>query len=170
MPISHSTAGSRPLWRSLAIFIAITVIAQGIGGLLSMNAGSAWYADLAKPPGNPPSWVFAPVWTALYLMMGIAAGLVYHRAGFEGAWRPLNAWVLQLALNVAWSGFFFAMQRPGAALAEIVLLWGAIVVTVIGFFHLAPVVGRAPALLMLPYLAWVSFALYLNAGIWWLNR
>jgi tryptophan-rich sensory protein len=141
--------------------------------LLSLAAGwvgsrfmpGAWYAGLAKPSWNPPSWVFAPVWSTLYLLMGIAAWLVWRRAGFEGAPTALGLFVLQLVLNSLWSYLFFGLHRPGFAFIEIVVLWAAIVATLIAFWRISPPAGA----LLLPYLAWVSFASALNLQLWRLN-
>ncbi len=141
--------------------------------LLSLAAGwvgsrfmpGAWYAGLAKPSWNPPSWVFAPVWSALYLLMGVAAWLVWRRAGFAGAPTALGLFVLQLVLNSLWSFLFFGLHRPGFAFLEIVALWAAILATLIAFWRVSPPAGA----LLLPYLAWVSFASALNLQLWRLN-
>lgn len=154
---------------SLASFVAIALLGGALGGLMTAHSVTTWYTTVNKPPFNPPDWVFGPVWTTLYIMMGVAAGLVHARAGFLGAWRPLNFWCLQLALNVAWSGIFFGMHMIGAALAEIIFLWMVILATTLGFFHIRSTVGPLPGLLMIPYLAWVSFAAFLNFSIWRLN-
>jgi tryptophan-rich sensory protein len=126
----------------------------------------AWYAALVKPAWNPPSWLFGPVWTALYTLMAISAWLVWRRGGARAPGRPLGWFLLQLALNAAWSPLFFGMKRMGWAFAEIVLLWLAIVATLRAF---APV-HRVAAALLVPYLAWVTFATVLNGTLWWLNR
>ncbi len=124
-----------------------------------------WYPQLVKPSFNPPNWIFGPVWSALYAMMAVAAWLVWRQAA-----RPVGpmVWVpfvAQLALNAAWSGIFFALQSPGWALAEIFVLWLAIAANIALFWR----VSRAAGLLLVPYLAWVSFASVLNAAIWRLN-
>jgi tryptophan-rich sensory protein len=125
-----------------------------------------WYAALKKPSWNPPSWVFGPVWSALYAMMAVAAWLVWKRGGFAAQRRPLSMFLVQLALNAAWTPLFFGLHRPGLAFAEIVLLWLAIAAT-LGVFRR---VNQAAAWLLAPYLAWVSFAAALNFEIWRLNR
>jgi tryptophan-rich sensory protein len=110
--------------------------------------------------------VFGPVWSLLYLLMGISAWQVWRKTGFRAAAVPLGWFGVQLVLNAAWSGLFFGLQSPGAALIEIVLLWGAILATTIAFWRRSALAGW----LMLPYLAWVSFAVALNLAIWNLNR
>lgn len=126
----------------------------------------AWYAQLEKPPWNPPSWVFGPVWTVLYTLMGVAAWIVWHRSGgVRFARVPLGLFLFQLVLNGLWSALFFGLHRPGLAFAEIVVLWGAILATTIAFWRRQSTAG----LLLLPYLAWVTFAGVLNAAIWQLN-
>ena len=124
-----------------------------------------WYASLKKPAWNPPAWVFGPVWTALYTMMAVAAWLVWKRGGFAAQRRPLLLFLAQLALNAVWTPLFFGLHWPGAAFAEILLLWLTIVATIIAFRP----VNRAAALLLWPYLAWVSFAAVLNFALWRLN-
>jgi benzodiazapine receptor len=147
----------------------------GLAGWLVLCFGAAaagaqfmpgeWYAGLKKPAWNPPSWIFGPVWSALYTMMAVAAWLVWRRGGFAGQRRPLTLFLVQLALNAAWTPLFFGLHRPGAAFAEIVLLWLAIAATLAAFRR----VSRAAAWLLAPYLAWVSFAAALNFALWRLN-
>lgn len=143
----------------LLVFLALTFGAAVVG---SQFGPGPWFEALQKPDWNPPNWVFAPVWTALYAMMAVAAWLVWRGGGRRG---PIVLFLLQLALNAAWSWLFFGLHRPDLALADIVLLWLAIVATLVAF---ARVSGGAAAL-MVPYLAWVSFATVLNASIWRLN-
>jgi tryptophan-rich sensory protein len=151
---------------ALAACIGASFAAAAIGSLFTAPAIPGWYAALAKPSWTPPSWLFGPVWSLLYLAMGVAAWLVWRRAGFQAAAVPLSLFAIQLLLNALWSVLFFGLQNPGAALLEIVLLWGAILATTIAFSrHSAPA-----GWLMLPYLAWVAFAVALNASIWHLNR
>lgn len=136
--------------------------AAAVGGLFMPGD---WYAALKKPSWNPPGWIFGPVWTALYAMMAVSAWLVWRRGGFAGQRRALTLFLVQLALNAAWTPLFFGMQRPGVAFAEIVLLWWAIAATLLAFRS----VSRAAAWLLAPYLAWVSFASVLNFTLWRLN-
>jgi tryptophan-rich sensory protein len=145
-----------------------------IGWLLACFAAAAfgglfmpgeWYASLKKPSWNPPGWVFGPVWAALYTMMAVAAWLVWRRGGFAAQRRSLGVFLVQLALNAAWTPLFFGLHQPGLAFAEIVLLWLAIVATITVFRP----VSSAAAWLLAPYLAWVSFAATLNFTLWRLN-
>jgi translocator protein len=125
-----------------------------------------WYFALSKPAWNPPNWIFAPVWTLLYLLMAIAAWLVWREHGLVGAAVPLGFFALQLALNAGWSWIFFGRHQISLAAVEIVILWAAILVTLIGFWALKPLAGG----LLVPYLLWVSFAAALNFAIWRLNQ
>lgn len=124
-----------------------------------------WYAALNKPAWNPPGWIFGPVWTALYAMMALAAWLVWQQGGFAVQRRPLGLFLLQLALNALWTPLFFGLHQPGLAFVGIILLWLAILATLLTFWR----VSRAAAWLLVPYLAWVSFATVLNGTIWRLN-
>ncbi len=124
-----------------------------------------WYAALNKPAWNPPGWIFGPVWTALYAMMAVAAWLVWQRGGLAGQRRPLGLFLAQLALNALWTPLFFGLRQPGVAFAEILLLWLAILATLLAFRP----VSRTAAWLLVPYLAWVSFAAVLNGTLWRLN-
>lgn len=144
---------------SLAGFIALV-------GLVAWTAGQfmpgVWYAGIAKPGWTPPGWLFAPVWSVLYLMIAIAGWLVWHS---EQALPARWIWMLQLALNGLWSPTMFGAHRIDAALVVIVLLWLSIAAFVVASWRPA----RTAALLFLPYLAWVSFATALNFAIWRLN-
>ena len=142
------------LW--LLIWVALSYAASLPGAFF---APGEWYQGLAKPPWQPPDWVFAPVWTALYLLMGIAAWLVWSDKGWTWA---LVLFLVQLALNAAWTWLFFGLQRPGLALFGICLLWLAIFATLIAFLRIRPLAGG----LLVPYLVWVTFALLLNAELW----
>jgi translocator protein len=124
-----------------------------------------WYASLNKPSWNPPNWIFGPVWTALYFMMAISVWLVWKRGGFAVQGKPLALFLVQLALNAAWTPLFFGLQWPGVAFAEIVLLWLSIAATLAAFYR----VNQVAAWLLVPYLIWVSFAAVLNFTLWRLN-
>jgi benzodiazapine receptor len=124
-----------------------------------------WYARLNKPVWNPPSWIFGPVWSALYAMMAMAAWLVWRRGGFVAQRRPLMWFLLQLLLNTAWSPLFFGLRNPALAFTEILLLWCAILATLLAFWKVHRVAGA----LLVPYLAWVSFATFLNFTLWRMN-
>jgi benzodiazapine receptor len=149
----------------LALSVVICFAVAGVGSLFTRPAIEGWYAALGKPSWTPPNWVFGPVWSVLYLAMATAAWLVWRREGFAGARLPLTLFALQLVLNLAWTGVFFGLRMPGAAFAEIVLLWLFILVTTAAFWPLS----RAAAWLMVPYLLWVTYAATLNCGIWRLN-
>lgn len=153
-------------WISLAFWIVLSQAAGLIGSFFTAPAISEWYAFLLKPDLAPPNWVFAPVWTTLFLLMGIAAFLVAkHGFGRTGVRLALTLFVIQLALNTLWSILFFGLRSPGAALIEIIILWLAIAATLWAF----ATVSRPAAWLLVPYIAWVSFAAYLNYSIWLLN-
>jgi tryptophan-rich sensory protein len=149
----------------LALSVGVCFAVAGVGSLFTRPAIKGWYAALQKPSWTPSNWIFGPVWSALYLSMAIAAWLVWRRAGFAGARLPLTLFALQLLLNLAWTGVFFGLRMPGAAFAEIVLLWLFILATTAAFWPLS----RAAAWLMVPYLLWVTYAATLNYGIWRLN-
>ena len=149
--------------------LASLVFPQAVGilsGLATVRGVRDWYPGLVKPSFNPPSWVFAPVWTALYLAMGVAAWLVWQR-GLEtpGVRVALAAFLVQLALNGLWSILFFGLHSPALAFVEIVILWAAIGVTTVLFFRQAAAAGW----LMAIYWAWVTFAAVLNFSLWRLN-
>ena len=141
------------------------VVCFGAATLGAVFMPGDWYATLKKPSWNPPGWIFGPVWSALYPMMAVAAWLVWKRGGFAGQRRPLTLFLVQLALNAAWTPLFFGLHWPGVAFAEIVLLWLAIAATIAAF----RLVSRAAAWLLVPYLAWVSVASVLNFALWRLN-
>jgi translocator protein len=151
---------------ALIIALVCCYAAAGIGSLFTTPAIPGWYAGLQKPSWNPPNWVFGPVWTLLFTLMAIAAWLVWRRIGTTSISIPLVLFAIQLVLNVLWSYIFFGRHLPGSALIEIILLWLAILTTLISFWRVAPLAGG----LLLPYLLWVSYAISLNAGVWRLNR
>jgi translocator protein len=152
-------------WIGLVFFIVVCLGAGGIGAMATTPEIEGWYKTIAKPAWNPPDYVFGPVWTTLYVMMAIAAWLVWKPAGYKAAATPLTLFVVQLVLNVVWSWIFFGMHQPGWALAEIVALWLGIVATTAVFFRCSRIAGW----LLTPYLAWVSFAGVLNFAIWMMN-
>ncbi len=124
-----------------------------------------WFEALAKPAWNPPNWLFGPVWALLYTLMAVSVWLVWRDQGFRRAALPLGLFILQLILNAAWSWIFFGRHEIGLAFVEIVLVGIAVLATTIAFWRLKPLSGA----LLLPYLAWVSFASVLNFTIWRLN-
>lgn len=152
-------------WHVLALFVLICLGTAGLGAAWTNLSVGDWYATLNKPSWNPPKWVFGPVWTALYIGMAVAAWLVWRKNGLADAWLPLLLFGVQLFLNAAWSALFFGMRSPGIAFADIVLLWIAILATIIAFGR----VSSLAATLLVPYLAWVSFATALNWSIWRMN-
>jgi len=147
---------------ALAGWLALTFAAASLGALFLPGQ---WYAALKKPSWNPPNWIFGPVWTTLYTIMAVAAWLVWRRGGWPAQRRPLLLFLAQLALNATWTPLFFGLHRPGLAFAEIALLWLAIAATLAAFCS----VSRAAVWLLVPYLAWVSFAAVLNLSLWRLN-
>ncbi len=150
----------------LVLCIAVCFAAAAIGAAFTNPNVPGWYANLDKPAWTPPNRVFGPVWSFLYLLMGISAWQVWRRTGLRAAAVPLALFGIQLLLNAAWSGLFFGLRSPGAALIDILLLWCAILATMVAFRRRSALAGW----LMLPYLAWVSFAVALNVAIWNLNR
>lgn len=149
-------------WVGLVVWLVVCFGAAAVG---SLSMPGAWYASLNKPSWNPPSWVFGPVWTVLYAAMAVAAWLVWRRGGLARQRGAMGLFLLQLALNAAWSPVFFGMQRMGLALVVMMLLWAAIAATMVAFFR----VSRGAGWLLVPYLAWVSFAAVLNFTLWRLN-
>jgi benzodiazapine receptor len=150
--------------KRLAVSLAIPQMAGFLGALFTTPNIRGWYAGLEKPWFVPPSWVFAPAWTTLFLLMGLALFLVWERKGSLGLRGYLPFWT-QLGLNVAWSGLFFGLRSPLLGLVEIGLLWVAILVNIVVFWR----VRKASGLLLVPYIAWVSFAAALNYNVWILN-
>ncbi len=152
-------------WKTIPALFGwlILCFAAAAGG--AFFSPGEWYAELNKPSWNPPGWIFGPVWTALYIMMAVAAWLVWKRGGFATQRWPLGWFLAQLLLNALWTPLFFGLQQPGVAFAEILLLWLAILATLLAFRP----VSRAAFWLLVPYLAWVSFATVLNGTLWRLN-
>ncbi len=146
----------------LIAWVAASLAAGWIG---SRFVPGEWYASLVRPAWTPPNAVFAPVWTMLYILMGVAAWLVWHKAGFSNAAVPLAFFIIQLVLNVLWSYLFFGAHQPMLAFFEIIVLWLAILSTLLGFWSIRPLAGA----LLLPYLFWVGFASALNFQLWRLN-
>lgn len=146
-------------------FIAVCFTAAGLGAAATSQSVGGWYQTLSKPNWNPPDWLFGPVWTALYMMMAVAAWLVWRRGGCLFSRGPLGLFALQLSLNVGWSTIFFGLRSPGFAFLEILVLWLSIAANVASFSSRSSMA----ALLLVPYLAWTSFAVALNLAIWRLN-
>ena len=152
------------LRQSLALvgWCALSLSTAGTGFFVSIDG---WYAALHKPVWNPPAWIFGPVWTVLYLMMGVAAWLVWCEGGWKTRLWPLRLFLVQLLLNAIWTPLFFGMHQIGLALVDIALLWLSLAATLIVFWR----VRRPAGLLLIPYLAWVSFATFLNFTLWRMN-
>jgi translocator protein len=173
----------------LAISIIVCEAAGLIGSFFTAPAIGSWYYFLNKPSFNPPNWIFAPVWTILFLLMGVSFYLVWLKKWsiredaessdrkawnpvseklWTGSWKEENAFmifVLQLVLNVLWSVIFFGLKFPGIAFFEILMLWFAIFYTIVNFYR----ISKTAAYLLIPYILWVSFAAFLNFSIWQLN-
>ena len=146
-------------------FVVACFCLAGLGQFFSDAEPGEWYRDLQKPAFTPPGWVFGPVWTVLYVCMGLAAWFVWRERVTAHVSVALTLFVLQLLLNAAWPPIFFGYRNPGLAFAEIVALWIAIVATVSSFFRISGPAGW----LMVPYLVWVTFAAVLNGFIWRMN-
>lgn len=140
-------------------FVIVTFCAPAVG---VTAAPGTWYASLNKPTWNPPAWIFGPVWSLLYLLMATAAWMVWTRDGWK---LPLGLYFVQLVLNAAWTPIFFGAHELGWALVEIIALWLAILITLFSFLR----VSAMAALMLVPYLAWVSFAAFLNFTLWRMN-
>lgn len=152
-------------WVVLSGFIALCFVAAAVGSVLTGTSVDTWYRQLDKPDWNPPNWVFGPVWTALYLAMALAAWLVWRKKGFGGASVALGVFFLQLVLNVAWSGLFFGLRSAALGFFGVVLLWLAILGTLIAFGRINKLAGA----LFVPYALWVTYAGALNFAIWRMN-
>jgi tryptophan-rich sensory protein len=149
-------------WLPLLGFIAACFLAAITGAFFRPGE---WYERLKKPSWRPPNRLFAPVWTLLYFMIAVSGWLVWREAGFAGAAWPLAVYALQLVLNAAWTPLFFGLHRPDLGFADIVLVWLSIVATIVLFIP----IHFGAALLLVPYLAWVTFATALNLAVWRLN-
>jgi translocator protein len=150
----------------LIFAIVVCELAGFVGAIFTMPSVTTWYATLNKPTLNPPAWVFGPVWTTLFALMGIAAFLVWKKGLYRKDVKiAIVIFVVQLVLNTMWSIIFFGMHSPQGALIEIVCLWLAILATIVAFYK----VSKSAAWLLVPYILWVSFAMYLNYAVWSLN-
>ena len=158
-------AGPKPSHNLLVllVFIVFTLTIGFLAGQVTAPNIPGWYAHLAKPSFNPPNWIFAPAWTTLYFLIAVAAWRVWRLGGWRA--KGLALWLIQLALNFAWSFIFFGAHAPGAAFAELSVMWLAILATLVVFGRTDRIAGW----LLVPYLAWVSFAGLLNFWVWQLN-
>jgi tryptophan-rich sensory protein len=152
-------------WRGLLAWLAVTFVAAMLGALASMDAAERYMA-LSLPSWAPPPWVFGPVWTLLYAMMGVAAWRVWLEHGWRGARGALSLYLFQLVVNTLWTWLFFAWELRGWATVEVFLLLGMVAVLQVQFARLSTLAGT----LLLPYLAWVSFASALSFAVWRLNQ
>jgi len=153
----------KKIWK-LIISLILPFLASAIGSLFTSTSVSTWYVDLVKPSFNPPSWVFGPVWTILFLLMGIALYLVWVEKS-KNKKTAFLAFGVQLFLNALWSVLFFGLQKPLFAFIEIIFLWTVILITIIYFYR----INKVSSYLLIPYLLWVSFAAVLNFFLYILN-
>ena len=149
----------------LFLFILLCLLVSAFGGAITSNSVDTWYQEIKKPSFNPPDWVFAPIWIALYILMGIAAWRVWRKSRRKLITPSLVVFYAQLVLNLIWSYLFFGMQRIDLALFEIVILLIVIIANTVLFWRL----DRQAGICFLPYVAWVTYAMILNASIWILN-
>jgi translocator protein len=165
LDMQNVSASGNSNWIALIIAFLICFAVAGLASIATNPEIPTWYAQLRKPAWTPPRWLFGPVWTALYAAMAIAGWLVWKRAGWNGSDGALWLFVVQLALNLAWSFIFFKSHNPAWAFADIVLLWLAIAATAYRFSG----VSRSAAWLLAPYLIWVAYAAALNFSVWRMN-
>ena len=151
---------------TLIICIALPLIIGSLSGIANIGGLNDWYIELKKPSFNPPGYLFGPVWTILYLLMGISLYLVWISPAGKIRQESLVIFGIQMMLNFAWSFIFFYFRQPGWALVDIVALWISIIIMIFFFYR----VNRVAAMIQIPYLLWVSFATLLNASIWVLNK
>ncbi len=155
------------LWQKIVLCVVIVLTLGAAGGWITARAIPDWYASLRKPPGTPPNGLFGPMWTMLYVAMGVAFALVWHRApAGPPKKRAMVLFLIQFALNLAWTPLFFGAGQIAGALGLIVILFLAIALTIAAFRPL----DRLAMWLLVPYLGWVGYATYLNAGFFWWNR
>ena len=152
----------------IAILVATCLALGYLSGMVTQSSIKTWYPTIIKPSFNPPNWLFAPVWSTLFVFMGIAGGLVWSKIDQKKGEvkKALLFFAIQLFLNSLWSILFFGLKNPMLALVEIVLLWLLIYETFVQFNKIDKIAGY----LFIPYLIWVGFAAFLNLSIWWLNR
>jgi benzodiazapine receptor len=148
------------------ISILLPLSLGAIAGMFTSQSVPEWYATLNRPSFNPPNWIFGPVWTTLYILMGISFFLIWNQAASKVRNRAILFFLLQLMLNFAWSFIFFYFNMIGLALVEIILLWISIVMMLVVFYKIKPLASY----INIPYLLWVTFATVLNASYYFLNR
>ncbi|OXB05779.1 TspO/MBR family protein [Flavobacterium pectinovorum] len=152
----------------IAIALIVCLLVGYSASVVTRPSVETWYPTIVKPIFNPPNWIFMPMWTLLYILMAVAAGLVWDKIKEqnEAVKKALAFFLIQLTLNAIWSYLFFGLKNPMLALIEIALLWLMIYETYLKFIK----INKTAGYLLIPYLAWVAFAAILNASIWWLNR
>ena len=150
---------------ALILFLTLCLLVGGIGGAITSSSVDTWYQTLNKPAFNPPDWLFAPVWTSLYIMMAIAAWRVWRRIGLKTGWMAFTVFFTQLGLNLVWSFLFFGLNRIDLALLEIIILLTVIIFNAILFWR----IERLAGLLFAPYVAWVFYASLLNFSLLMMN-
>jgi translocator protein len=164
--VSNPSPSPKPPGRTFAAllgWLAFCFLASG--GAVFVSTGD-WYAGLQKPWWNPPPWIFGPVWTLLYIMMAVAAWMVWRVGGWRAQGFALGFFLLQWLLNALWTPLFFGLHLPLPAFAEIMALWLTLLITTVLFWRISRIAG----LLLIPYLVWVSFAALLNFTLWQLNH
>jgi len=152
----------------ISVVVMTCLVVGYLSGMVTRESITTWYPTLVKPVFNPPNWLFAPVWTILYLMMGLAGGLVWNKieSDEKNVKLAFKYFIIQLALNAVWSFIFFYLHNPFLAFVEIILLW----LMIYEVYNQFKRIDKNAGLLFIPYLLWVSFAGVLNFSIWWLNR
>ncbi len=152
----------------ISVVVMTCLVVGYLSGMVTRESITTWYPTLVKPVFNPPNWLFAPVWTILYLMMGLAGGLVWNKIETDekNVKLAFKYFIIQLALNAVWSFIFFYLHNPFLAFVEIILLW----LMIYEVYNQFKRIDKNAGLLFIPYLLWVSFAGVLNFSIWWLNR
>ncbi len=152
-------------WIKLITATLLCVLLGSVGGLVTVAEIPAWYASLNKPSFNPPNWIFGPVWSTLYVVMGISVYLIWKQPVSKERNKALQLFILQFVFNFCWSFIFFGLHATGWAFIEMIALWLLILLTI---FHFAKY-SKTAAWLLVPYISWVSFALLLNGAIWKIN-
>lgn len=156
-------ATPRPV-AGIGAWVLLSFVAAAAGGVASANAGD-FYQQLDRPAWAPPPYLFGPVWSVLYFLMGLGAGLVWRARGFAGARTALTLFIVQLGLNALWTWLFFAWRQGNLAFGDIVVLWVLILATVLAFWRVRPLAGA----LLVPYLLWVGYAAALTYAVWQRN-
>jgi len=163
--VTHQVKSGLKDYGGLIGAIALCEAAGGLGAIWTSKGVREWYPALEKPSFNPPSWLFGPVWSMLYALMGASAWLTWRDGTARGAQSALRLFSIQLVLNTLWSFIFFRLRSPRWAFLEIIVLWAAIVMTLLSIWK----ISRLAGILFLPYLLWTSFAVLLNFRLWRLN-